>query len=83
MNVFTRSFDNARTGVNPHESILTPQNVGSNLLRKQFSLHVNDDPRIEAQPLYVKGVHTPHGVRDVLYVCTMANNIWAFDAANG
>lgn len=83
MNVLTRSFDNARTGVNPQESLLTPQNVGSNLLRKQFSLHVNDDPRIEAQPLYVKGVHTPHGVRDVLYVCTMANNIWAFDAATG
>lgn len=83
MNVLTRSFDNARTGVNPQESVLTPQNVGSNLLRKQFSLHVTDDPRIEAQPLYVKGVHTPHGVRDVLYVCTMANNIWAFDGANG
>ena len=83
MNVLTRSFDNARTGVNSAETVLTPQNVGSNLLRKQFSVHVNDDPRIEAQPLFVKAVHTPHGVRDVLYVCTMANNIWAFDAGNG
>ncbi len=83
MNVLTRSFDVARTGANTQESVLTPQNVGSNLLVKLFSLQVNDDPRIEAQPLYVKGVHTPQGVRDVVYVCTMANNVWAFDAANG
>lgn len=83
MNVLTRSFDPARTGANTNETELTPQNVGSNLLVKRFSLHVNDDPRIEAQPLYVKGVHTPHGVRDVLYVCTMANNVWAFDANTG
>lgn len=83
MNVLTRSFDVARTGANTQESVLTPQNVGSNLLVKLFSLHVNDDPRIEAQPLYVKGVHTPQGVRDVVYVCTMANNVWAFDATNG
>jgi hypothetical protein len=83
MNVLTRSFDVARTGANTNETSLTPQNVGSNLLVKRFSLHVNDDPRIEAQPLYVKGVNTPHGVRDVVYVCTMANNVWAFDASDG
>ena len=83
MNVLTRSYDAARTGANTQETQLTPQNVGSNLLRKRFSLHVNDDPRIEAQPLYVRGVHTPHGVRNILYVCTMANNVWAFDADSG
>ena len=83
MNVITRSFDAARTGGNTHETELTPQNVGSNLLVKRLSLHVNDDPRIEAQPLYVAGVHTPRGVRDVVYVCTMANNVWAFDVNNG
>lgn len=83
MNVLTRSYDAARTGANTVETVLNPQNVGSNLLVKLFSLQVNDDPRIEAQPLYVKGVHTPHGVRDVVYVCTMANNVWAFDATNG
>lgn len=79
MNVLTRSF----TGAQTNETELTPQNVGSNLLVKQFSVQVNDDPRIEAQPLFVAGVHTPDGVRDVLYVCTMANNVWAFDASNG
>ena len=52
MNVLTRSFDAARTGSNRNETQLTPQNVGSNLLVKRpFSLDVNDDPRIEAQPL--------------------------------
>jgi outer membrane protein assembly factor BamB len=83
MNVLTRSFDIARTGTNTNETALTPQNVGSNLLVKQFSLQVNDDPRIEAQPLYVEGVQTPLGIRNVLYICTMANNVWAFDAGNG
>jgi outer membrane protein assembly factor BamB len=41
---------------------------------------VNDDPRLEAQPLYVSQIMMSDGkVHDVVYVCTMANNVWAFD----
>ena len=83
MDVLTRSYDAARTGMNTQETNLTPQKVGNNLLIRQVSLHINDDPRIEAQPLYVSGVDIGGKRHDVVYVSTMANNIWAFDASNG
>ena len=54
--VLTRSYDYARTGANTQETVLTPQAVGANRLVKRFSLNFNDDPRLEAQPLYVPGV---------------------------
>jgi len=79
--VTMRSYDVARTGANLEEKILTPQRVGSNLLRKLFSAVFDDDPRLEAQPLYAPGLGMSDGQQhDVLYVCTMANNVWAFDA---
>src|SRR6266496_4043372 len=81
--VLTRSYDNARTGANPREAVLTPA-VVSHGLRKLFSLQVSDDPFLEAQPLIVPGVAMPDGsTRDVVYVCTMANSVWAFDANDG
>ena len=84
MNVLTRSYTNARTGADTEETVLTPALVGSNLLVKHFSLDVNDDPRIEAQPLFVSGVRIGgQAPRDIVYVCTMANNVWAFDADTG
>jgi len=82
--VTTRSYDNARTGANTQETVLTPALVGSNMLVKRFSLDVTDDPRIEAQPLFVSGVQLDgQAPRDIVYVCTMANNVWAFDADTG
>lgn len=84
MNVLTRSYTNARTGANTHETVLTPALVGNNLLVKHHSLDVNDDARIEAQPLLVTGVQVDgQAPRDVVYVATMANNVWAFDANTG
>lgn len=82
--VLTRSYHPDRSGANMQETILTPQKVGGNLLVKRFSLTFNDDPRLEAQPLYVPGVKMNDGkMHDVVYVCTMANNIWTFDANDG
>jgi outer membrane protein assembly factor BamB len=84
VDVVTRSYTNGRTGANTEETLLTPALVGSNLLVKNFSLNVNDDPRIEAQPLFVSGVSIGNQApRDIVYVCTMANNVWAFDADTG
>jgi hypothetical protein len=84
MDVLTRSYDVSRTGTNRNETVLTPKNVGSNLLVKPRSLRFDDDPRLEAQPLYVSQIRMSDGhVHDVVYVCTMANNVWAFDAATG
>jgi outer membrane protein assembly factor BamB len=90
MRVVTRSYEPARSGANLSETVLTPRKVGSNLLVKKLSLHfgddpqLKDDPRLEAQPLYIPGIQMSDGkVHDVVYICTMANNVWAFDANDG
>lgn len=85
MKVTTRSFDSARTGANREETTFTTHNMGNNLMVKEHSLHlVDDDPRLEAQPLYVSGLKMADGkAHNVLYVCTMANNVWAFDVDTG
>jgi outer membrane protein assembly factor BamB len=81
--VLTRSYDNSRSGSNTQEPTLSPSVVAAGL-RRRFSLTVTDDPRIEAQPLIVPGVTMADGTtHDVAYVCTMANNVWAFDANDG
>jgi len=81
--VLTRSYDNGRTGAITNETTLTPDIVAHGLT-KRLSLSIPDDPRIEAQPLYVPGMLMPDGKRhDVLYAFSMANTVWAFDARDG
>jgi hypothetical protein len=83
--VLTRSYDNGRTGANITETVLTPVLIGSKGLKRARSLVLQDggftdDPRIEAQPLYVPGIRMPDGnIHDVLFVASMGNFIWAFD----
>jgi outer membrane protein assembly factor BamB len=82
--VLTRSYDNGRTGWNSTEWTLTPQAVQSRGLQSISLVPGDDDPRIEAQPLYIPGITMPDGKKhDVIYICTMSNNIWAFDANTG
>lgn len=83
--VITRSYDNTRAGVNSRETMLTPSNVGLHLICKTASLVCSgDDPRIEAQPLYVPKIRMSDGqVHDVVFVATMGDNIWAFDVDSG
>jgi glycosidase/outer membrane protein assembly factor BamB len=83
--VLTRSYDNGRTGANISEAALTPVAVKTQGLSKAFSLTLTgDDPRIEAQPLYVPDVPMADGSRhDVIYLFSMSNHVWAFDAATG
>ncbi|MFL5330283.1 MAG: PQQ-binding-like beta-propeller repeat protein [Gemmataceae bacterium] len=43
-----------------------------------------DDPRIEAQPLYVPELTLSDGHKhNVVFICSMSNRVWAFDADNG
>jgi glycosidase len=83
--VLTRSYDNGRTGANTAEYSLIPSAIKARGLSKAFFLQLTgDDPRIEAQPLYVPDVPLNDGIRhDVIYLFSMSNHVWAFDAATG
>lgn len=77
--VLTSQYDNARTGANLKEKILTPQNVNSRQFGKVFSLPVDGD--IYAQPLYLSNVEIPgQGKHDVIFVATEHDTVYAFDA---
>jgi hypothetical protein len=78
--VLTRSYDNGRTGANLNETLLTPALVAAKGLRRVRSFNIDDDPRIEGQPLYVPNLQMPDGNHhDVLFVASMANQVWGFD----
>ncbi len=83
--VLTRSYDNGRTGANTGEHVFTPAAIQARGIKKAFSLNMTgDDPRIEAQPLYVPSVKMADGTtHDVIYLFSMSNNVWAFDAVDG
>lgn len=82
--VFTRSGGNLRHGAYTSETRLTPAVVRGGL-RKLFTLSMTGDKRgMEAQPLFAPAVRTSGGqVRDLCICCTMANQVWAFEAKNG
>jgi hypothetical protein len=78
--VVTRSYNNGRTGANTSETTLTPALVASKGLRRVRSFRIDDDPRIEAQPLYLPGLLMDDGKEhDILFVASMGNHLWAFD----
>lgn len=77
--VATYHNDNARTGLNPNESLLTPANVKAGLFGKRYFLPV--DGAVYAQPLYLTRIKIPgKGFRNVLYVATAHDSLYAFDA---
>jgi Bacterial Ig-like domain (group 3)/MBG domain (YGX type)/PQQ enzyme repeat len=81
VNVYTRSYDNARTGANLQETILTPANVSPTTFGKLFTVHT--DGEIYAQPLYVSNLAIAGGTHNVVFVATMFNSVYAIDADNG
>ena len=83
--VTTGSYDNTRSGANLQEAILSPAAVGNRGIKVLFSLPLPGDARgCEAQPLIVPGVKLSDGSRrDVVYIATMANQVFAFDANTG
>ena len=79
VSVLTREFDNARTGADVNETVLTPANVNTNQFGRLFSYTFEGDAY--AQPLYVPNVSIPgQGTRNVVYVATEHDVVYAFDA---
>lgn len=77
--VLTWHNDNGRTGQNLSETSLTPDNVNVSTFGKVFSFPV--DGQIFAQPLYVPSVVIPNqAMRNVIYVATENDSVYAFDA---
>ncbi len=76
--VVTNRYDNARSGANTSETILTTANVNRTQFGLLFSRTING--YVYGQPLYVGGL-TINGVkRNVVYVATQHNMVYAFDA---
>jgi len=73
--------DRARTGLQSAETILEPGNVNAAHFGKAATLSVDD--AVYAQPLYVGRVDVDGSPRSVLYVATMGDSVYAFDAASG
>lgn len=79
VNVTTYHNDNARSGVNAKETILTPANVNSKTFGRKFAQPV--DGALYAQPLYLSNVAIPgKGTHNVVYVATENDTVYAFDA---
>jgi len=77
--VLTYHNDNARTGANTNESILTLSNVNTNTFGLLMKYDV--DAYVYTQPLFVPGVKIPNqGTRDSVYVATENDSVYAFDA---
>jgi uncharacterized protein (TIGR03437 family) len=79
VNVLTSNYDTQRTNANRKETTLTPATVGPRTFGRVGSLPV--DSQVCAQPLYVSGVQIPGvGAKNVVYVATMNNSVYAWDA---
>jgi len=78
IDILTNRYDPQRTGANLSESALTSANVNVNRFGKLYAYPV--DGAVYAQPLYVRGVVINGAPRNVLYVATMNDKVYAFDA---
>lgn len=79
--VATFHNDNARTGQNLTETILTPSNVTSANFGKVGFFAV--DGKVDAQPLFLTQVNIAGRTRDVLYVVTEHASVYAFESTTG
>ncbi|MGB9433256.1 MAG: hypothetical protein WBQ89_13520 [Candidatus Acidiferrum sp.] len=78
VNVLTVHNDNARTGQNLNETILTTSNVNSASFGKLGTFSV--DGLVDAEPLYVSNLTVAGSAHNVVFVVTEHDSVYAFDA---
>jgi hypothetical protein len=81
VDVATYKNDLVRSGLNPHETTLTPANVRSatfGLLRV-----LPGDGPVYAQPLYLSMLNVAGIAHNVVFVATEHNSVYAYDADTG
>ncbi len=78
IDILTERYDDARLGANLQETQLTTANVNVSSFGKIWSYTVSGS--VYAQPLYVRNVSIAGGTHNVLYVVTMNDRLYAFDA---
>lgn len=81
VNVTTYHYDNARTGQNTRETVLTTANVNYSTFGQLFWVPL--DGQVYAQPLVLSNVSIGGGTHNVVYVATENNSLYAIDANNG
>src|ERR1700722_10841701 len=78
VSITSNRYDSNRSATNLAETTLTASNVNSSSFGKLWSYAVEGP--IFAQPLYVPGVTIAGKTHNVLYVATMHDLLYAFDA---
>lgn len=78
--VTTQHNDHDRSGWYQKEKILNTTNVRMGSFGKLFSRAVDD--QIYSQPLVVTNVPMPSGNRSIVFVTTVNNSVYAFDATD-
>jgi hypothetical protein len=78
VNVLTQHNNRERTGANLNETVLTPMNVNGRQFGMIFKRVVDD--QVYSQPLIVTNVNIGGGLHDVVYITTVNNSVYAFDA---
>jgi len=81
VSVPTQHNNNTRAGWNDSETVLTTSNVNVTHFGALFSLVVDD--QVYAQPLVVGDVAIGTEHRNVVYVATVNNTVYAFDGDDG
>jgi hypothetical protein len=78
LDVLTQKYNNQHTGANLAETQLNTSNVNQTSFGKVWTWNVDD--HVYAQPLYVESAFVNGATHNVVYVCTMNNSVYCFDA---
>jgi hypothetical protein len=78
VDVLTQHNGNERTGANLRETALRPSNVDKAHFGMLFKRLVDD--QLYTQPLLLTNVEVGGGTRDLVFVTTVNNSVYAFDA---